>query len=104
MRSRVQADRVLYIWSSLTTLPGQHWTLIEDSIIVLRRAADPPPAQTAAGSLIQSWYRVNVKDNGLPSMADPFKESIMSSLSTRIQNHLAEFSNAIALSSAIGGS
>lgn len=93
MRSVVQADRVIYIWSALTTEPSKHWTFVEDCIIIVQKADVAGPSN--AGSLIQHWYRLDLKEFGLPSALDPLKDRVMDSLSTRLQNQLVKFSHAM---------
>lgn len=51
----VQADRVVYLYSSLTPYPGKNMNCIEDWVIVVRRVRAPLIVKPS--SLHQTWYR-----------------------------------------------
>lgn len=94
MRASIQADRVVYMWSSLTALPSKHWTFVEDIMVFVRRPNESSPmAHHDAQSLLQTWYRITVEqDDGATNALDwPLKEFIMQSLSNRVGDHLRRF-------------
>lgn len=92
MRTSIQADRVVYMWSSLTSLPSTHWTFVEDIMVFVRRPNESSPMAHNAQSLLQTWYRIAVEQDSARNAPDPpLKEFIMQSLSNRVGDHLRRF-------------
>lgn len=87
LRTQVEDDRAVYVWTARASLPSKDWTFMEDSIVVVRRANRSSPA-----SLLQNWHRVWMEEGGAASsVSDPVKESILSSLSNRGRDRVREF-------------
>lgn len=87
LRTQMEKDRAVYVWTAQAALPSKDWTFLEDSIIVVRRANRSSPA-----SLLQNWHRVWMQEGGAASsVSDPIKESILSSLSNRGRDRVHMF-------------
>lgn len=63
----VEVDRIIYVWSSFTNVPGQAMSFYEDRIFMIDRpesATDgvrPPLANP--GSIFRILYRIHAKEN-----------------------------------------
>lgn len=64
MRKSNQADRVVFVMSSLVFLPSERLTCTEESIVVIT-ALDC--ASTACGSHLTNWHRSHAQHNDVPT-------------------------------------
>lgn len=93
MHRIVQADRVVYLESSLLSLVSERLTFVEDCIYIVRRPAlssasvSLPPA---SGSLLLGWHRIRAVQHNSSSESEfqSLKEMVVARASDRVVGKL----------------
>lgn len=98
MHKVVQRDRVIYMQSSLISVPGERMSFLEDMVFLVRRPAVESSScglvcMPASGSLLLSWNRIRALEHGAVPSGDQtaslsLKERVIGMANDRIECNL----------------
>lgn len=99
MQRHVQADIVVYIWTSTTSIPDTNLQLIEESLMSLRKPMSSTSPSSMRAALFQCWYQIHSKrcasqDEGSFDL-ELLTETAMRMRSTFATNYLEAVENAL---------